>query len=77
LFKIASAMIDRAELPVHRKNTLYSSAMAYLSGTDCVATGSPPNHAGCFTMAVVPIKASSKQMTLICNSRKPRSPLQH
>jgi hypothetical protein len=31
LLKIASAMIDRAELPVHRKSTLYGSAMARLT----------------------------------------------
>jgi len=64
-------MIERAELPVQRNSTLNGrSATAYRSATVCVMVGDVPlNQSGCFTMAVDPIKASNKQMTLICNSR--------
>jgi hypothetical protein len=52
------------------KRTLipYRAAMlAHLSAIDCVMTVTSPNHVGCFRMAVVPIKANNRQMTLICN----------
>ena len=76
LFKIASAMMERAEFPVQRKRTLNFLAMAYLPSI-CVTIGNSPNHAGCFMIAVAPIAASSRQITLICSKKEPTSPPQH
>lgn len=60
------AGVPSAGLRRSMRNTVCA---AYLSATDCAASGRLPNHAGRFTMVAVPIEASSKQMMLICNSR--------
>jgi len=64
---IASAMIGGLNFPCRESYPV--RPWYYLLAGDCAATGAPPNHPGCFTMTVVPIKANSKQITLICKLR--------